>query len=562
MKRLRWQLAIIFLTGLVVGILLLGEQPIAQPLLRPEPVQGGTYTEALIGDIQRLNPVLDHYNSVDRDVDKLIFCSLVVFDERGLPLPGLAESWGISQDGTIYNFTLRPDINWHDGQPVTSRDIVFTLDIIRDGGLGIPEDIQTFWKDIEVKDLGDQNLQFQLPDPFAPFLDFLTVGVLPEHLLGGLTYDQIVESSFNIQPVGCGPFRFDSLIIENNKITGVVLTAFEEFYGKRPYIDKVVFRYYPDEASALQAYRNGVVQGISRVSQEILPLALQEPDLSIYTGRKPEISMILFNLDNAEAPFFEEIQIRKALMMGLNRQWMIDRILMGQAIITDTPILPGTWAYYEGQQSISFDTEQAIEILKEAGYLISSDEDAVRKKDETILSFTLLYPEDDLHRTLAEAIQKDWLKLNINVETEGVPYDQLVIERLGMRDYQAALIDLNLARSPDPDPYPFWNQVQSVGGQNYSQWDNKIASEYIEQARVSTDFADRTRLYHNFQVIFSQELPALPLFNPVYNYAVDKQIRGVRVGPIFDTSDRFNTILDWYLEARIPSSEVTPTILE
>ena len=142
MKKLRWQLIIILLTGLVVGVLLLGEQPVAGPQLKPEPVQGGIYTEALVGSLQRLNPVLDYYNAVDRDVDRLIYSGLIRFSEHGLPEADLAESWGISQDGTFYNFTLRSDAIWHDGQPVTSDDVVFTIELLREGGGVVPEDIQ------------------------------------------------------------------------------------------------------------------------------------------------------------------------------------------------------------------------------------------------------------------------------------------------------------------------------------------------------------------------------------------------------------------------------------
>ena len=113
--------------------------------------------------------------------------------------------------------------------------------------------------------------------------------------------------------------------------------------------------------------------------------------------------------------------------------------------------------------------------------------------------------------------------------------------------YQAALVDLNLANYPDPDPYPFWDSVQATGGQNYSQWDDRMASEYLENARVTVDIGERTRLYHNFQVLFARELPALPLFYPVYNYGVSEEIQGVRLGPIFEISDRFSRVTDWYL---------------
>jgi peptide/nickel transport system substrate-binding protein len=556
MKKLRWQLIVIFLTSLAVGILLLNEQPTIKPEEKPQPVQGGIYTEALIGTIRRLNPVLDYYNPVDRDIDRLVFSGLVRFDERGLPQPDLAESIGIAQDGTIYNFTLRSDAKWHDDEPVTALDVAFTIEMFKQGGSAIPADITAFWQDVEVKVLDDQNMQFKLPGPFAPFLDYLTFGVLPEHLLGDLSYDQLIESPFNLQPVGSGPYRFTKLVKENDQISGVVLSANPTYYAKVPFIDQIIFRYYPDAIGAFQAYQEGSVQGISNVSKDVLPQVLAEPNLSVYTGRLPEISMILLNLQNPEAAFFQDVQVRKALMTGLNRQLMIDTILSGQAILTDNPILPGTWAYYE-MPHFEYDVEKTRESLKEAGYVISGDETAVREKEGKPISFTLLYPDDEQHAALAEFIQKNWEALNIKVVLEAVPYDQLVNERLEQRDYQAALVDLNLTRSPDPDPYPFWSQVQIVGGQNYSQWDNRLASEYLEQARVAVSFSDRQRLYHNFQAIFNQELPALPLYYPVYTYAIDKQVQGVRVGLLFDGSDRFFTLVNWFLKASMPSQKTT-----
>jgi peptide/nickel transport system substrate-binding protein len=125
----------------------------------------------------------------------------------------------------------------------------------------------------------------------------------------------------------------------------------------------------------------------------------------------------------------------------------------------------------------------------------------------------------------------------------------LVTEYLEPRAYQAALVDINLSRSPDPDPYPFWHQAQVTGGQNYSNWDDRQASEFMEQARVELDQAERARLYRNFQVRFTSEMPALPLFYPVYTYGVDAQVQGVTMGPLFDPSDRFATVTSWYLVA-------------
>lgn len=556
MKKFRWQLLIIFLTGIVVGILLLSQQPDAAPGETTEPVKGGFYTEALVGSLQRLNPMLDFGNPADRDIDRLIYSRLITFDERGSAVGDLASGWGVSRDGTVYNFELKPDITWHDGEPLTADDVLFTTELLRNGGDYVPSDLQEFWSGIEVVKLSPNSLQFKLPEPFSPFLDYLSFGILPGHILSGKTMDEIKDMDFNIQPVGSGPYKFERLIVEEDQISGLVLSAYDGYYGTAPFIEQLIFRYYPDSAAALQAYRAGQVQGISHISQDALPAALAEPNLAVYTGRLPELSMVLFNLKNDETSFFQDANLRRALYMGINRQYIVDRIFAGQAILADGPIFPGTWAFYDATPRVELDVETAKTLLDEAGFPVNPENTSERvSSDGMTLKFTLLHPDTDLHRQVAEAIQQDWAGLGVAVTLEAVSYDVLVMERLANREYQAALVDLNLAQYPDPDPYPFWDSIQATGGQNYSQWDDKIASEYLEEARITVDVGERARLYRNFQVIFTDELPSLPLYYPVYNYGVDRQIQGVRMGPLLDTSDRFATILQWFLVARVP----TPT---
>jgi peptide/nickel transport system substrate-binding protein len=125
--------------------------------------------------------------------------------------------------------------------------------------------------------------------------------------------------------------------------------------------------------------------------------------------------------------------------------------------------------------------------------------------------------------------------------------DQFVSDKLDSRGYEAALVDINLSSTPDPDPYPFWDQGQITGGQNYSQWNDRTVSDTLEQARVATSLSERTRLYHNFQYLFADQLPALPLYYPVYNYAVDAQVQGISIGPLFSTSDRFANVSAWWM---------------
>ena len=564
MKKLRWPLLIATLSLVVIAFLLWSQKPATLLPLGGEPevqpAQGGIYTEGLVGTLSRLNPLLDYYNQVDRDVDRLIFSGLMRFDDRGLPQAGLADSWGISRDGTVYNFSIRANANWHDGKPVTSEDVVFTIDLLRDDQAAVPADVREFWKQIEVRALDDKTVQFRLPEAFSPFMDYLTIGILPAHLLDGMSMDEIIAAPFNLEPVGSGPYIFERLIVENGQIQGVLLSANQDYYTQAPYVDQIAFRYFPDATSALAAYRKGEIGGIGQVDREILSSVLQEVGLKIYSSRLPEWTLIFLNLDNPNVPFFSEASVRKALLMGINRQRIIDTVLSGQAFLSDGPILPGSWAYYEGIGRIAYDPNKAIALLKEAGYTIPAEGGSVRANQDGVkLSFTLIYPQGGQYEVIAQAVQKDWAQIGVEAKLNPLPYDELATNYLDARQYQAALVDISLARTPDPDPYPFWHQAQITGGQNYSKWDDRQASEYLEGARLSTDLVERTRLYKNFQVRWAQELPALPLFYPIYNYAISNDLQGVSVGPLFDPSDRFTNLMDWFLVTKRTSAS-EPTI--
>lgn len=548
MKKFRWQILVIVMTLVVVGVLLLAQQPSLNPIL-PQPTSGGIYTEALIGSLGRLNPILDFNNQADHDIDRLLFTGLFKFDSRGNPQTDLAKSWAANPDGTIYNISIRSNAVWQDGQPVTSDDFIYTLGLLRSQYSSYPQDVRVMWDQIEVKRLDDRTLQFVLPEPFAPFLDYLSFSLLPRHLLEKVPGDQLANTDFNLNPVGTGPYQFDHLMVENSQITGVVLKVSDTYYGKKPFIDQIVFRYYPTGRAALNAYHAGDVLGISQITPDILTEALMEPNLELYTGRMPRLTLVLFNLKNNDTPFLQDKTIRRALLLGLNRQHLVDSILQSQAIVADSPLLPGTWATYEGVPHVEYDTDAAIVLLKDAGYNLPPDSN-VRAKDGKQLAFTLIYPDDTLHTQLAQSIQQDWTAIGILVTLQPVTYESLMNDSLIPHIYQAALVDLDSSRSPDPDPYPFWHQSESTGGQNYSQWDNRQASEYLEQARVVFDKNIRAKLYRNFQAIFAKELPALPLFYPVYTFGVDMRVNGVQLAPLFDPSDRFNTISDWYLITR------------
>src|SRR3990172_2074844 len=179
MKQLRWQILVVLVTLVILAVLLFSQQsqqgPSGSILAQPE--QGGIDTEGLVGSLGRLNPLLDWNNSADRAVNRLLFSGLIRFDEHGLPQADIAEGWGIMPDGTVYNFTIRENAVWHDGTPVTSDDVIFTVEMMKSNGSLYPQDVKDLWSKIEVTRTNDKNLKFTLPEPYVPFIDYLTFGI-------------------------------------------------------------------------------------------------------------------------------------------------------------------------------------------------------------------------------------------------------------------------------------------------------------------------------------------------------------------------------------------------
>jgi len=222
----------------------------------------------------------------------------------------------------------------------------------------ISADVKSFWDAVKVVTLDDTHMQFVLPEAYAPFIDYLSFGLLPEHILGDQSIDQIVNSPFNLNPVGSGPYKVTSIESENNVITGITLDAFKDYAGNAPYISQIVFKYYPDSASAFKAYQDGLVQGVSQITLDVLPAALADPSLSLYTSRLPEISMVLLNLNDEAVKFFQNANIRKALYMGIDRQAIINKVLNGQGIRANGVIFPESWAYLSSLTDTEYDPAQ------------------------------------------------------------------------------------------------------------------------------------------------------------------------------------------------------------
>jgi peptide/nickel transport system substrate-binding protein len=565
MQNIRWQL-LIAIGGLILVVgLLIGQTPTLQST-SPQPAVGGSYAEALLGGVVRLNPVLDTYNQVDRDIDRLIYSGLVRFDSRGVPLPDLAENWAVSADATLYTVTLRSNAFWHDGEPVLSDDVVYTYSKFQDPDFPGPKDMQDLWQKVKIVRLDDHTVQFQLSEPFAPFLDYLSIGLLPEHLLRGVSAGDLVDHPFNLAPVGTGPFRFDRFLMKDGNIAGVSLAAFDSYYLTRPYLERFELFFFSTPQEMLKAYQSGDVEGLGSVDPSILGQVLADPTLNLYSARLPEIGLVFLNTKSPSKPFFAEKKVRQSLMMAINRQWIVDSVMGGQAVVASGPILPDTWASAADLGPYPFDPQASADLLDSLGWELPSgatpgSPEYVRTSEDNTLEFSLSYPDDAVHTAVAQDLQEAWAGIGVRVTLDAVDPETLMSDYLEPRDFDAVLTDINLSKFPDPDPYPFWHDTQAETGQNYGGYSDRNISIWLEQARTTPDIARRAQLYRNFLHRFYDQQPALLLYTPVWNFAINSDLQGVSVGPLFDPSDRYAGVTQWHLLARrgpAPTDTVNP----
>ncbi len=549
-RHIWWQVILIFLGVLLVGILLAYLAFNYTTVVRPG--EGGTYVEGIAGSPVYLNPLLSGYNrpnQIDHDLCTLLFRGLTRLNAQGEVEADLAREWQVTLDGLTYTFHLRPNAYWHDGKPVTVDDVIFTINLLKDPDFPGPVELgANVWQMIEIERVNRLTVRFKLPEdqPYAPFLDYTTFGLLPAHILGGIRAADLPNLEFNLNPIGNGPFQLAGIGVEEEIITSLTLEKFSRYEGDAPYLDRIQFRFYPNEQTVMEAYKAGEVDGIARVPPAQLSRARNLSNLNLYSARIARQGLIILNLNRRDRPYLQEQKVRQALMYALDRQQIIDQALDGQAIIAHSPILPGSWAYKEDIFRYEYDPSQARALLDEAGWLIPSGE-TTRRKDGRLLTFSLLTSNEPERVSAATIAAEQWAAVGVTTTVEIIS-SQNLYEALNARDFDAALV--YLALPGDPDPYPFWHEEQIESGQNYAGFAHRRISEVIEQARIVNGREMRQSLYDEFQELFAQEMPALLLYVPVYTYGVNERIYGVQISPLVSPADRFQNIDQWWIVPR------------
>jgi peptide/nickel transport system substrate-binding protein len=538
-RYIRWQ-AILTLTGIAMIMAFLSFLSLSRKTITIPDV-GGIYREGIAGAPQFINPLLAQYNQVDQDLTALIFNGLTRFNNQGELEPDLAEHWQVSEDGLIYLFRLHSDIRWQNGHPFTADDVIFTISLMQDPEFpGVPY-LGQLWQAVTVEKLDNYTVRFILSEPFPAFAEFTAIGILPEHLLKDMPARDLLNHPFNLQPVGTGPFKLEKI---NSKYARLLKNPF--YLGPKPRLAGLELHFYPSYEATVTAYQSGEVQGIGFIPPHIIPSVQNLASLNLYTARLSGYEIIYLNLQAPDtAPFFQEVEVRRALLYALDRQAIIDRAIYGQGLMAAGPILPWNWAYNPEQPVFQYSPITATQLLDGSGWL-DSNADGIREKDGLPLAFTLLSSDDPNKIKVAEAVSEQWAQVGVAATVEVVGAG--LGERLIRHEFQAALAEVLLAG--DPDPYPFWHQTQIERGQNYAGWDHDKASMLLETARTLTDRGRRNDFYFEFQQIFAEEIPSLILFHPVYTYGVSQDIHDVQLTPLTYASNRFDTVINWYMLTR------------
>jgi len=542
-RLVRWQTLLAILGILAIGGLLAQLSFTRQVVVLP--VRGGSYIEGMVGTPQSLNPLLAT-SDAERAIAGLLFEGLSSLQPDGSVLPALAEEWATSADGTVYTCTLRGDIRWHDGVPVTTADVMFTLDLIQSPDLPYPNPVVSLWSMVQVQSLDSRRLRFTLERPYAPFLGYTTLPILPVHLLHGVRPAELLSSDFNLRPVGTGPFRLVGIEQGEEGAISLDLQANPYYYRRPPYLETIRFRFYRDEGLLVEALLQGEVDGVFGLSRGSLAPLSQRPGLLLYRTYMQAYTILFLN---TQSVLLTDRRVRQAIVMGLDRPALVAG-LDQEVFLANGPISPISWAYKPDLPPFAYDPKRAADLLEESGWHDLND-DGIRERDVRPLELTLLtrdLPPEWV--TLARQIKEQLAPLGIAIRVVVEQDPESFRREVEGRNFDLLLYGWSqLGR--DPDEFALWHSSQ-IGpeGSNFSSFQSEEADRLLEQGRTALDRDVRTQSYWQFQELFMQQVPAVPFYYPEYTYVLNSRIRGVELSPLNDLGERFRDVTDWYIKTQ------------
>lgn len=515
------------------------------------PSQGGTLTEGLLGPARFLNPLIP-MSQADSDITTLVYSGLTRALPDGSIVPDLASHYEISEDGTTYTFTLRENAAFHDGTPVRSADVLFTVQSAQNPD--IKSSHRADWEGVTVSTPDDRTVIFKLPRAYAPFIQNTTMGILPKHLWMDVTAEEFPFSPLNIRPVGSGPYMVSNVETSSTgSVTRYELVPFRDFALGSPYLRRIAFVFYPNEEALLRGFNRGEVDSVAGVSSSLVDSITRE-DVSIRSVPLPRIFGVFFNQGRVAA--LADIDVRRALDQAIDKDRLVRLVLHGYGVPIDSPVPPhilsdATPAMpLAGNASAAYTEESlaaARETLENGGWEYDAEMSVWTNSRDQQIAFTLATADTPELVATANAVAAAWLELGIPVQVQVYPISELNTGIIRPREYDAILFGEVVGR--ELDLFAFWHSSQrNDPGLNLALYTNSRADTLLSQARATTKSEDRESLYAEFADLVKDDMPAVFLYSPEFIYAVPFSLEGVTLGALTGPAERFLSVHTWYTD--------------
>ena len=486
-----------------------------------EPAYGDILVEGSIGDASNLIPLLAS-DSTSHEIAGLVFNGLIKYDKDVHIVGDLAESWEISRDGLVITFHLRKGVRWHDGKPFTAHDVLYTYQVTVD-----PKTPTAYAGDfLKVKKaevLDDHTFRATYDRPFAPALMSWSVGILPRHLLEGR---DITTSPLGRHPIGTGPYRFKEWVAGQK----IVLVSNPDYFEGRPYIDGYILRIIPDTATMFLELR---ANGIDRMGLTPLQFTRQtENNLFRENYRKYRYLSFAYTYMgyNLKNPLFADKRVRQALAHAVNREEIIDGVLLGLGKPANGPYKPGTWAHNPSVRTYPHDPEKAKALLAEAGW--RRTDGGFLEKDGKPFEFEIITNQgNEIRAKCAEIIQRRLAEIGIRVKIRVIEWAAFVNDFINKRKFDATILGWTIPM--EPDLYDVWHSSKTGPQElNFVSFRNDEVDALIVRARETFDQPLRKQCYYRIQEILAEEQPYLFLYVPDALPILHARFRGVEVAPL------------------------------
>ncbi|MBU4477734.1 MAG: peptide-binding protein [Candidatus Omnitrophica bacterium] len=496
------------------------------------PACGDTLVEATIADARTLVPILAS-DSASGQVCGLVYNGLLKYD-KDLNLTGdLAQSWDVQDGGLVIVFHLRRNVKWHDGTAFTADDVDFTYRKLIDPSVRTPYsgDFERV-KSLEVID--SFTLKITYKEPFSPGLSSWAMNIMPKHLLEN---EDLNSTAFARNPVGTGPFVFKKWKTQEM----IELEANPDYFEGRPYIDRCIFRVIPDTATMFLELQNlGIdymgLSPLQYVRQTDTPFFKKYYQKFRYQGFS--FTYLGYNLSD---PKFQDVRVRQAINYAVDKQEIIQGVLLGMGSECTGPFALRSWAYNTDVKPVEYDTQKALSLLAEAGWRLNKQ--GYLQKGAEVFEFTITMNQgNDERKHAAEIIQKRLQKIGMKVKIKVVEWSAFINEFINKRKFEAVLLGWSL--SLDPDIYDIWHSSKTKEGEfNFIAYRNEEVDRLLEEGRREFGQEKRKRIYHRIHEIIYEEQPYMFLYNADSLPVINSRFKGIEVAP----AGISHNFIKWYV---------------